>query len=164
VNYLTLMRHASASNETSLYRDIDRPLSRNGIEEAITTAKSIGSRNPKPSKIVSSSATRTEQTAEIIINENNWKSVVLESEPELYLASCNSLINKINQLSVTLEHIMVVSHNPGLSDLVEYLLPHLKITMPTCSYLTVQFSTGVTDLNFEFEIKDYSYSENTDTN
>ena len=119
MNYLTLMRHASASNETSLYRDIDRPLSRNGIEEAITTAKSIGSRNPKPSKIVSSSATRTEQTAEIIINENNWKSVVLESEPELYLASCNSLINKINQLSVTLEHIMVVSHNPGLSDLVE---------------------------------------------
>ena len=41
------MRHGSASNETSLYKDIDRPLSNSGIQEAIKAAKSIASKNPK---------------------------------------------------------------------------------------------------------------------
>ena len=156
------MRHGSASNETSLYKDIDRPLSNSGIQEAIKAAKSIASKNPKPGRILCSNAARTKKTAEIIIHENNWELASLESDPELYLASSTSLIYKISRLSISTEHLMVVSNNPGLTDLVKYLLPHLIISMSTCSFLTVQFTKKIIDLNLEFEIKHYAYNITTD--
>jgi phosphohistidine phosphatase SixA len=57
------MRHGSASNETSLYKDIDRPLSNSGIQEAIKAAKSIASKNPKPGRILCSNAARTKKNS-----------------------------------------------------------------------------------------------------
>jgi phosphohistidine phosphatase len=157
MRFLTLLRHGAASYESSEMQDLYRPLSPNGVMEAELMARSIAKLEAKPDLMITSNALRTMNTAKIIIEKNNWQVISIENHPELYLASLETLIDRINSASESIEHLLLINHNPGLSELANHLIPSFKTFMPTCSCLSIKFKEDIIDLNMCPQIECYRY-------
>jgi len=135
---LTIIRHAKSSwNDTSL-SDRKRPLNKRGERDAPIMGKRISDHGIRPSLIVTSPATRAWKTAKIIAHELNYPKEFLQREDHLYLASRDEILDIIVAQDNGFNNLMVVGHNPGLTDLVNFLQPGLTINLPTTGVVSVQ--------------------------
>jgi phosphohistidine phosphatase len=135
---LTIVRHAKSSwNDTSL-SDRKRPLNKRGERDAPIMGKRISDHGIRPSLIVTSPATRAWKTAKIIARELNYPKEFLQREDHLYLASRDEILDIIVAQDNGFNNLMVVGHNPGLTDLVNFLQPGLTINLPTAGVVSVQ--------------------------
>jgi len=135
---LTIIRHAKSSwNDTSL-SDRKRPLNKRGERDAPIMGKRISDHGIRPSLIVTSPATRAWKTAKIIAHELNYPKEFLQREDHLYLASRDEILDIIVAQDNGFNNLMVVGHNPGLTDLVNFLQPGLTINLPTAGVVSVQ--------------------------
>jgi len=153
---LTILRHGDASYENPKINDWNRPLSNYGEIEAQKIAKYIEKTLPKPNKIISSNANRTISTAKILLNSNKWNQEILEKKQEMYLASLDTLLAIISEQSDSLEHIVIIGHNPGLSDLCNHLVNQSRY-LPTCGCFSIKFNGENWDLQSKIKILDLVY-------
>ena len=107
-----LARHATTHHAKKEQQDRDRPLTTKGREEACWLGQKI--KEVPPSIIVSSSAVRARETSEIILKTLGTE-IELNLIPELYLAPPQIILRQLSELSDTHETILLVGHNPGLS-------------------------------------------------
>jgi phosphohistidine phosphatase len=116
---LTLVRHAKAVNARDHGRDTDRDfervLSPEGEAEAREMATRWARRGPRPDAILSSPAPRAEQTARIFAASWSDAPRVL-LDPRLYLATAEVIL-EVLRTQEPIEHVLIVGHNPGVSDL-----------------------------------------------
>jgi phosphohistidine phosphatase len=119
MRHLTLLRHARAHWPPGRYADHDRPLDHKGIAQARAAATAIAEGAHPPDLILCSSALRTRQTAQFLREALALKSQRLICDPRLYLASPRTLIKVLQELSADARHVVLVGHNPGLSELAE---------------------------------------------
>ncbi|AFJ02742.1 putative phosphohistidine phosphatase, SixA [Methylophaga frappieri] len=117
---LLLMRHGKASNN-SHYADIDRPLTRMGEDQCRQIADWLGSHVGKPDYWLVSPALRTQQTADIVSHRLRCHPRASVSPISLYLAEPTSLIGSLRQLPDTVQTVILVGHNPGLSESLRLL-------------------------------------------
>ena len=153
---LTILRHGDALYEDPNINDWNRPLSNYGEIEAQKIAKYIEKTLPKPNKIISSNANRTISTAKILLNSNKWDQKMLEKKQEMYLASLDTLLAIISEQSDFLEHIVIIGHNPGLSDLCNHLVNQSRY-LPTCGCFSIKFNCENWDLQSKIKILDLAY-------
>ena len=92
----------------------------------------------RPSLIISSPATRAWTTAKIIAREINYPPEFLQREETLYLASLDEILDTIVAQDNGFNNLMVVGHNPGLTDLVNFLVPGLTNNLPTAGVVSVE--------------------------
>ena len=118
------MRHADARWNDSGVSDLERPLNRRGRADAETMARRLLERGLVPELILASPARRTQQTAEILARELPAARVVREEA--LYLAGAAELLQMARATGPRIAHLMVIAHNPGISELVQQLLPQEK--------------------------------------
>ena len=128
--YIYLLRHAEA--ESDMHNpDKNRKLSKAGIEDANLLNKFILDKGLGFDLVLSSSSTRTRETSEIILND-----VVCDKDPEyldeLYQAS-EDMILEIMLKSPT-KNTLIVSHNPGLSQIISSLRKEEFKNYPTCTF------------------------------
>jgi phosphohistidine phosphatase len=121
VKSLTLMRHANAKWQDRDVADFERPLNRRGNGEAEAMARRLIELEVKPDLILTSSATRTRQTAEIVARELGIPAQHVRADESLYLARAKDILKVINATGPRVPHLMVVGHNPGISRLVHEL-------------------------------------------
>jgi phosphohistidine phosphatase len=121
VKSLTLMRHANAKWQDRDVADFERPLNRRGNGEAEAMARRLIELEVKPDLILTSSATRTRQTAEIVARELGIPARHVRADESLYLARAKDILKVINATGPRVRHLMVVGHNPGISRLVHEL-------------------------------------------
>ncbi len=120
---LTIVRHAKSSwNEQGL-SDRKRPLNKRGQRDAPRMGKRIADAGIRPSLIVSSPATRAWTTAQFIAEELSYPVEFLQRENSLYLASLNDILDVIVDQDDGFNSLMVVGHNPGLTNMVNFLSP-----------------------------------------
>jgi phosphohistidine phosphatase len=94
----------------------------------------------RPSLILSSPATRALQTAELVASALGYAREEIALEPRLYLAEPATLIAVIAGQSAETETLLVVGHNPGLTDLAHQLLPALDVDdLPTCAAVGLEY-------------------------
>jgi phosphohistidine phosphatase len=119
---LTLMRHADArwKNASS---DLERALSRRGTAAAELMARRLLELELLPDLVLVSPARRTQQTAEILARELSLVPRRVLREENLYLASCADLLSLVKRTGPRVAHLMLVAHNPGVSELMQHLLP-----------------------------------------
>ena len=91
----------------------------------------------RPSLIVSSPATRAWTTAKVIAEKLTYPVEFLQRENELYLASLNNLLDVVVAQDEGFNSLMIVGHNPGLTDFVNYLSPGLTVNLPTAGVVSV---------------------------
>ncbi len=143
---LTLVRHAKSSWKDTNLSDRKRPLNRRGERDAPVMGKRIAENGIRPSLIISSPATRAWTTAKIIAAEIAYPIEFLQREDELYLASLNGILDVIAAQDNGFNHLLVVGHNPGLTDMVNFLSPGLTHNLPTAGVVSVHIDQDDWDL------------------
>ena len=122
-------------NET----DFERSLSDTGKNEAIAESENLISKITSIDLILSSSALRTKQTAEYFRKALNCTAEKIKHLDGLYLASAEKIESLISSVEKDVDCLMVVCHNPGITDFVNSLIPNVRIdNMPTCGIFCVE--------------------------
>jgi phosphohistidine phosphatase len=137
---LTLLRHAKSSWKVGDLSDRDRPLNARGKRDAPIMGERLKTKDIRPSLIVSSPATRAWHTAKIIADSINYPREFLQRDDRLYLASVDAIIDVIEDQDSGFNHIMVVGHNPGMTEFANFLVPDITPNLPTCAVVSVSMS------------------------
>jgi phosphohistidine phosphatase len=133
VKRLTLMRHGDAHWKDPGLPDMERPLSRRGSAGAEAMGRRL---------LLMSPARRTLQTAEIVARELSLPARRLVREEALYLASAGDILKVVHATGPRVAHLMVVTHNPGVSELIERLAPDARIDgLGTAAVCSMTFSS-----------------------
>lgn len=139
VKSLILVRHAQAEPYSPVIKDEERELTATGVADASRMGKHLLSLQVVPDLIIASPAFRTSTTAQLLAEQLGYDLPNIQTESTLYESSMRNLIGVVNQLSEKHLQVMIVSHNPTLTYLAEYLT-HAEIgTLPTCGAVNIQF-------------------------
>jgi phosphohistidine phosphatase len=126
---LLLMRHAKSSWKDDDLKDFDRPLKKRGKKDVPRMAEVIHEEDLKPEVIISSSALRARETAELVAETLKFKGKV-EFVDALYMAEPPAYLDALRALPKDVERVMVIGHNPGLEALMQILSGKVE-GMPT---------------------------------
>ena len=143
---LTIVRHAKSSWDHPGLNDRERPLNKRGEHDAPLMGQRVLEHGIRPSMIISSPATRAWATARIIAAAISYPLEFLQRDKSLYHASVDALLNVIVAQDPGFNSLMVVGHNPGLTDFANYLSPGLTNNLPTAGVVSVEFDQDDWDL------------------
>tara|TARA_B100001245_G_C22673751_1_gene329617 strand:- start:44 stop:529 length:486 start_codon:yes stop_codon:yes gene_type:complete len=116
------MRHAKSDWSGPQISDFERPINKRGTRNAIRIGGWMNENNHTPQKIISSPALRAKETIELVVEQiSKFNLEDLTYEDELYLAGFTQLIEFINTYKDKVQSLMLVGHNPGIENLVNYL-------------------------------------------
>lgn len=154
---LTILRHAKSSWRDATLDDHDRPLNARGKRDAPEMAARIKHAGIRPSLIISSSANRAWTTAKEIAREISYPPEFLHREKSLYHAGVRSLLDILAEQDVGFNSILMVGHNPGFTDLANYLIPDLTDNIPTCGFVSMLIDRDDWDLHDVEDVKLAAY-------
>ena len=139
---LTLLRHAKSSWTEISSTDHDRVLSERGERDAPRMGNRMAARKVRPSLIIASSAARARVTANFIAEALKYPAEFLQVEKELYLATADKILELVCGQEDNFSDLLVIGHNPGMTDLVNQLLPAIDIkNLPTSGVVALDFNT-----------------------
>ena len=95
----------------------------------------------RPSLIIASPALRAWETARIIAREINYPIEFLQRENRLYLASLDTLLDTVVAQDEGFNNLMLVGHNPGLTEFANFLVPGICDNLPTAGIFSVEIET-----------------------
>jgi phosphohistidine phosphatase len=133
---LILMRHAESQPEQFGFTDRERPLSGNGLEEIELIRKQLQGELRGLKLVLCSNVKRTRQTLEGI-------KAIMPSTCEfafddgLYHAPVANLINRLHDLEDNQDIVMLIGHNPAISDFFNLVInaiqkqPGMPRVLPT---------------------------------
>ena len=136
---LTLVRHAKSSWKDARLADYERPLKRRGERDAPRMGRRLREAGIRPSLILSSPARRAWTTAQLIAEAIGCPGERLQREPELYLASLETILAVLAAQSADVSSLMLVGHNPGLASFGNYLVPGSIDKLPSGGVIAVEF-------------------------
>ena len=138
---LYLLRHAKSSWE-SYEDDYDRVLSERGRNDACTLGEYLRKNNINFENTLCSSSQRTRETISIINTVSPHSIDEVNYLDSLYHASSNKIKEIVQNCSN--KSLLIVGHNPGVSELISDLLKSNFIDYPTCVF--AQFKLASDDV------------------
>jgi phosphohistidine phosphatase len=138
---LTLIRHAEATSaHGSRIRDCDRPLSERGRRDALQLGTRLAGTDFAPDRVWCSDAERALVSAKILSQVLSFPAGFLEPRPSLYLAHSATLREIISEADPEIHSLALVGHNPGLSELVDWLCDKNGFGLPTCGIARLELA------------------------
>jgi phosphohistidine phosphatase len=117
---LLVLRHAKSSWGDPGQADHDRPLNGRGKADAPRMGALLAAEDTVPDLIISSTAKRARQTAKLVAEASGYDGRPVLTD-RLYHADVEDCLAVLHSLAGAAERVMIVGHNPGLSELVEDL-------------------------------------------
>lgn len=135
-----ILRHAKAQPAEAGQLDNERALAPRGVRNARQIGRYLKERGYAPSLVLCSTAYRTRETLANVMPFLP-EDVVMRIEEQLYMASRAALLRRLREIDDGTVSVMIVGHNPGLEDLVQFLvgrgppseLRKLKTKFPTAA-------------------------------
>jgi phosphohistidine phosphatase len=128
---LALVRHAKSDWGDPALADHDRPLNDRGRRDAPAQAARLADTGFRPDVILSSTALRARTTAEAFADEFG---VQADLQRQLYGAPAPNLLRAVETAGVGgAESVLIVAHDPGMTDLAYALSAERIDRMPTCA-------------------------------
>lgn len=120
----------------------------------------LAARGLKPDLVLTSTALRARKTAELVTAAFGRADLVVELEPRIYLATPGELLDVLSGLSDELGDVVLVGHNPGLTQLANMILPSLRLhNLPTAGAVAVNCETdrwrNLDSASFSLRFNDY---------
>ena len=139
-----LLRHAKSSWSDSGLPDPERPLAPRGRRAAASLVRHLRQEDIRPELVLCSPARRTLETFERIAPAFGERATLLVDD-ELYGASSEELVHRLQAVPETVSSVMVIGHNPGLQNLAILLagdgepraLEQLRTKFPTGALVTL---------------------------
>jgi phosphohistidine phosphatase len=136
---LFIVRHAKSSWDFPELDDLDRPLNKRGKKNAPQMGSRLAKRGIKPQLIITSPAKRAAATAREIAKELSFPKSDIIKEPLLYHGTNKNIIQMLQKQNNDINEIMIFGHNPGLTDLANYLSGSHIYNIPTCGIAEIDF-------------------------
>lgn len=167
VKNLILLRHAQAEPYSPAVIDEERELTATGVADASRMGVKLRTLLFSPQVIICSPANRTVTTAQLIAEQVAYNIDNIKTEPGLYESSMRNLMSVITSLPEIYTQVLIVSHNPNLTYLAEYLTQDEIGNMPTSGCVNIKLDNkSWTELSggsgslvwFEYPGKNESFS------
>ena len=129
---LFLTRHANANASGGQGTDFDRTISQIGEQELQYQGERLAALNLVWDGILSSTATRTMTTAQTLAAYCQYDIDKIIEKPAIYTAQPMELVRLLQALDDRYSTVMLVGHNPAISQLAGYLCQTVKAGLPTC--------------------------------
>ena len=156
---LYLLRHAKSSWNFDELSDHERPLNDRGRDDAPHMGQALAKRRIRPDLVVSSPAVRAMSTAVLVAREMQYPHDKIVVEPGIYGADVNNLLTIIHNLPDAAGSVLLVGHNPTITETANELSPSTLNEMPTAAVVCLHFDcehwAEVSKANAEFYFYDY---------
>ncbi|MGQ9660507.1 MAG: SixA phosphatase family protein [Thermochromatium sp.] len=119
---LLLLRHAKSDWGSGAASDFERPLAKRGKKDASKVGSWLYREGLIPDHVVSSPAERARQTVTKVCKHLDFKKKRIVWEDDLYEASVSELLGVLGRCPSEAASVLLVGHNPGLEELVLYLV------------------------------------------
>ena len=137
MKYLTLLRHAKSSWKGPQLADFDRPLNKRGRTDAPFMGERLAFRGLNPDRIIASPALRARLTAEVVALALQRGEESIHWEASISEADLTTLLTLIRKLPDSWQDILLVGHNPGLTELANCLAPCNIANIVTCGAVRI---------------------------
>lgn len=139
---LFLIRHGKAEDYSFGKPDYERNLIERGKERAkLIAQKLIPHLSQGKTRLISSTANRALQTAIIFSEILDYPVKEVQLEKSIYEAYYSDILRVINAIPDDVQNVLVFGHNPGLSDLTNYLC-HSAIDLKTAHVAKIILAEG----------------------
>lgn len=133
---VVLVRHGKASWSHPELDDIDRPLKHCGKKDSIRMAEEFTELDIRVHAVISSPALRAQTTAKAFASR---LVLPVETDERLYNGTDADLLDVIQEADESYSTILLVGHNPSLSDLMRDLLDDESEDLSTASVAVLDF-------------------------
>ena len=139
---LILFRHAKSSWDDDV-PDVDRELAPRGKRDAPRMGKRLKARHARPALVIASNAARARRTAKLVARALGIDKEQQRTDNALYLASPDAILDVVARQDDAHSCVLLVGHNPGLTELVNRLLPDLALdNLPTSGVVAIDLATA----------------------
>ena len=156
---LYLLRHAKSSWSFDDLSDQERPLNDRGRDDAPAMGQALAKRRICPDLIVSSPAVRAMSTAALVARELQYAHDKILVESGIYGADLDDLLAIIKALPDAAGSVLLVGHNPTITETANALSPTAVNEMPTAAIVCLHFECDkwaeVSKVNAEYYFYDY---------
>ncbi len=135
---LILVRHGKSDHRQDIH-DFDRPLNHRGHKNAVEMAERLQVKNLIPELLVSSPALRALTTAGHFAETWTTPVSAIQKKESIYEANTTALLQVVNQLDNQFNKIALFGHNPGFTDLANYLSDSNLYNIPTAGVVMMDF-------------------------
>lgn len=132
---LFILRHAKSDWGSDAERDFDRPLNGRGKKDAPRMGRWMKERGLIPDLVISSPAKRAKGTVKAVIKALGMSKNDIHWEEGIYEASLPALLELLRGLPPAARRVLLVGHNPGLEELVTYLVSPSQLPDPPVGFL-----------------------------
>lgn len=139
---IIVLRHANAETAVPGQPDHERALSARGHAEAEAAGRWLREQNLRPDRILCSTARRTRETLERVLEVTGYADV--RYEPRIYNATPGTLFAVLDE-HADAGRVLLVGHNPGCEQLVALVSSGQSSDtrgMPTAGIAVLQLPAG----------------------
>jgi len=134
---LLILRHGHAKS-TSIKGDFCRDLKDKGKQNAQRIGVWLSQNHMCPDKVIASSALRAKRTAEKCIKSAGLNVSLIKRDDTLYEARSQTVFHIIKNCSNDIKRLMIVGHNPSLSNVVTKLSgQHVNMSPATLAHINL---------------------------
>ena len=161
VKTLYLMRHAKSSWKDAMLSDRQRPLNKRGQRDAPEMGRRLRDKGIVLDRILSSPARRALNTAQLVAQAVDYPIEGIDQSETLYFSSTSTMLALIQQLDERWSTVLLVSHNPDISALLQRLCHSDIDDMTTAAIATLQFDWQWRDIrDGSGRLSDYDFPKN----
>lgn len=135
---LTIIRHAKSSHE-NMENDHARTINDRGKRDCKLMGQFMAAQELNIEHVYCSTAKRARSTLELLNSSLQITDSNITYDDSLYLVSLQDLMNYIAALPNSHSHVAIVGHNPGFTQLCNFLTDNEIDNLPTCGACLVQF-------------------------
>ncbi len=135
---LILIRHSKSSWKEMGLTDFNRPLNNRGKSDGPLIADYLKRKISKIDYLHSSSSARTFETSKYFINQIQFGKI--QYDDFLYHCSSSFLLKMIMNYSEDYNSVMIIAHNPGLTNLINKITDISLDNLPTTGLAEIEFN------------------------
>ena len=118
---LLVFRHGKSDWHSDAYSDFERPLAGRGRKAVKRMGRWLSKHQLLPEQIASSPAKRAKQTSVRLCRHAEIPESLISWHEAIYEADTETLLEVLAECNPECGRLMIVGHNPGFEELVEYL-------------------------------------------
>jgi phosphohistidine phosphatase len=138
---LYLVRHAKSSWSSPGMDDLDRPLLEKGLKRTRLMIDYLKKHNTNLDLILCSHAVRAFETAKLFAWALEVPEEALRIERGIYAADADRITDQFFDLPDKVDSLMIVGHNPGITDFANLFLSSKIDMMATSGIVGIEFAT-----------------------
>lgn len=135
---IILVRHSKSSWKDFSLADFQRPLNKRGRFDGPIMANYLVNKTKAIDYLHSSSSVRTFETSKFFISRIKFKEI--KYDDDLYHCPADSIVDILKNYIEDYDSVMIVSHNPGLTDLINNITNISLDNLPTSGIAEIHFN------------------------